>query len=468
MISTFTLNPFLATLIEQGRIDRNIREALVPKTIFRTDVPSEPFFGKMGDRIMVSRPGLLGVNIAPLVPGVDPVAQQYAREAYFVEARPYGNRVDAYLPNDFVAVAKESMEKTATLALNCGQTIDRLVRAAMFRAYLAGNTCATVAAGAGVAQVHVASINGFTEVNDATTGIPVAVSAANPLGCTFGATPAVARNCIAAVADDPVNAPLGPGWLTFAAVFGGAGIAIREAVLADNRSLIIFSGGGNSVDAIGAADTLSLADIINATGQLREGPAPVPTFGDGLYHAHLGVSAEGQALMDPMVRGMISAPDIASPYRQFALGSLGGAMFFRNESVPNWQNSGALVGTGLAPGSAVPAACAPEIGGEVRNGNGINVTYTLIYGQDHCREYRVPETVPDVSMSAQGAVPAASSSGVTLDVNGATFVVRPPIDVLNETTSFAWKFKGDWAVGSDITTQARRFRRAVVICSVRP
>jgi hypothetical protein len=401
---------------------------------------------------------------------VDPVPAQYTSEVHFVEARPYGNAVDAYLPNDFVAVAKESLEKTRNLAINAGQTLDRLARASLYRAYLAGNTAATVAAGAGVAQVHVASINGFTEVNSATTGVPVAVSALNPLGCTFGATPAVARNCIAAVADDPVNAPLGPGWLTFAAVFGGAGILIREAILADNRSLVIFSGGGNSVDAIGAADTLSMADVINAVGQLREGPAPVPTFGDGLYHAHLGVSSEGQVIMDPMVRGLINAVEIPPEYRRFVMGEIGGAMFVRNEMCPNWQNSGAMVATGLAVGSAVPAQCAPEIGGEVRNGNGINLSYTLIYGQDHCGEFRVPdgEFRSSNEISTQEAVPSVSSNGVDINVAGATFVFRPPIDRLNENNSFAWKMKGDWAVPTDIATQARRYRRGVVICSVRP
>lgn len=470
MISQFTLNPFLAGLIEQGRISRNIGEALVPHTLFRRDIGSEPFVGKMGDRIMVRRPGLLPVNILPLVPGVDPTPQQYASEVHFVEARPYGNAVDAYLPNDYVAVAKESLEKTRNLAINAGQTLDRLARAALYRSYLAGNTCATVAAGAGANTVHVASINGFTEVNSATTGVPIAVSALNPLGCTFGATPAVARNCIGAVADDPVNAPLGPGWLTFAAVFGGAGILIREAVLANNRSLVIFSGGGNSVDAIGAADTLSMADIVNAVGQLREGPAPVPAFEGGLYHAHLGVSSEGQVIMDPMVRGLIHAVEIPPEYRAFSMGEIGGALFVRNDMVPNWQNSGALVATGLAVGSAVPAQCAPEIGGEVRNGNGVNVTYTLIYGRDHCTEYRVPEGEFQASnaISTQMAVPAVSSSGVDINVSGATFVFRPPIDRLAENNSFAWKMKGDWAVPTDISTQARRYRRGVIICSVRP
>jgi len=116
MISTFGLNAFLATLIEQGRIDRNIREALVPETLFGVDLAREPFMGKMGDRIMVSRPGLLPVTIAPLTPGLDPAPQQYGREVFFVEARPYGTTVDAFMPNDFVGVAKESLEKTTRLA----------------------------------------------------------------------------------------------------------------------------------------------------------------------------------------------------------------------------------------------------------------------------------------------------------------------------------------------------------------
>lgn len=464
-VSLLALNPFLADLIQTGAIEREIRDALIAETMFRMDIESEIFEGKIGEVKSISRAGLLPVSIAPLTPGTDPVPQQFAMETFLCELHPYGGTVDAYLPNDRVGVNKESMLKASRVAIQCAQSLDRLARQAMYQAYLAGNTCLIAAAPIGATQLHVASLNGFTVINSATDNRPVAVSALNPLAITFGGGLEPANTVTAFTPDDP-NAPMGPGWLTLGAALTVGPLA-REAVLAANRSQVIYVGGGNSVDALGAANTLTMNDLINATGQLEQGPASVPMFDAGMYHCHLGTAAKVQLLQDPLVRGMLQSDKIPEAYKKAAIGELGGAMLIGNKSVPTQANSGTLVSSG-----AGASFCSPEIGADVINNAGLNIGYTLVYGRGHLYESYVPAgaIAPDQSISSQQATPPepAESSGTSLNVDRAEFIIRPPLDRLNEITAFSWKFKGDWPAPSDITTQARRFRRGVVVAHVIP
>ena len=382
-------------------------------------------------------------------------------ETYPVTVDRYADAVDAYLPNDYVSVFKESQIKSRNIAIQAGQTIDRLARQSLYRAYLAGNTVTTVIAAIGAIQIHVASLNGFTVVNSATTGQPVAVSAANPLVVTFGgAEPA---NTVVAFNPDLPAAPFGPGWLTLGAALG-VGVAAREAVLAANRSNVIIAGGGNSVDFIGAADTLLYTDLINATTQLRQGPATVPTFG-GSYHAHLPVAGEAQLLGDPLIRGLVGADNIPTEWKDAALGRLAGALLLRNPAAPDLNNTGALVTTGAGASFG-----SNEIGGEVINNAGVNIGYTIIYGQGALSEQYIPpgSAKANPSISDQKPMPSVSSSGISINVKNVEFIIRPPIDRTGETTSFAWKYCGDFPAPSDITTQARRYRRAVVIAHAIP
>ena len=455
-ISLLALNPFLVGLIQQGYLERIMKEALVSETLFRRDIPSDVFQGKIGERKYIPRSGLLPISLVPGVPGVDPIPGNYAREAYYAEMRSYPGTVDAYLPHDYIGVVKESTEKAQKIGIQAAQTIDRLARQSLYRAYLAGNTNAVAAAGIGAFNIQVASLNGFTESNVATTGMPAPVSATNPLVITFGGLEP-ARNVVAFAPNNPAD-PLGPGILTINAALT-VGVALREAVLAQNRSLVIYSGGGNSVDNIAAGDTLTMADLVNATGQLRRGPASVPMFG-GAYRAHMPVIGQTQLLADPLIRGMIHDKTIPVEWADASIGKLGKALLIENPGCPDAINSGALVTSGAL------AFCAPEIGADVINNVGVPVAYTLVYGEGYAvEEYIPPGSSPaEVSMSEVKAMPPASSSDVPLNVERVEMTIRPPIDRRGKVTAFTWEWTGDFCIPTDITTQARRYRRACVIC----
>jgi hypothetical protein len=465
MLSTIGINPYLANLIEEGSISRTIREALVSETKFRMDISNEVFQGKMGDSYTEKRPGLLPVVLNPLAPGTDPTPMTYEYESFEVNPALYPGTIDLNLLNNYVAVNKESLDKTRNLSIQAAQSVDRLCRNSMFRSYLGGNTLLTAAPGAGATTIHVASVNGFTTINSATTGKPVAVSATNPLAITFGGgSGEPANTVVAAVADDPVNAPFGPGTLTLGAATA-IGPFAREAVLAANRSQVIFAGGGNSVDAITGANTLTMSDILNATGSLKRGPAKVPRFPDGNYHCHLGSQGQTQLLNDPLLMGLQQGERIPPAYRDASIGILGNAILIDNEEVPTPDNTG----TGISSGAGA-SLCSNEIGADIVNNTNVNIGYTIVYGVGHCFESYIPpmSDMAEVEIAKKESMMPVSSSGISLDVDRIEYIIRPPMDRLGKKHSMSWCWIGDFPTPSDITTQARRFRRAVVIAHAIP
>jgi len=465
-ISLIGINPSLANVIQDGTIERMVHDALVSETLFRADVEPEVWTPNQGETINMTRDGLLPVSITPLTPGTDPTPQSFSRETWQATLNSYGSTVDHYLPDDYVANVPEFLRKMQKVGVNAGETLDRIIRARMFRAYLAGNTVTTALAAAGAATIHVASGNGFRQLNDA-NGLPVTVSTTNPLTITFGGTEP-ANTVTAITPDDPLDTDCtGPCTLTLGAVLT-LGVAAREAVLAANRSRMVIAGGGNSVDALGAADTLSFADLVNAVTMLRTSPT-VPGRDGGLYHCHMSPYAEGQLLRDSEVRGLVQAPVIPSQYTQYEIGLLAGARLFRNARCPDVNNVGTTVSTGA--GSSLGAR---EIGGEVRNNAGLAIGYTIVTGQGVLYEKYVPPMATQAQlpagaeMSQQRTAIDAQSGGVRLNTDRCKIIIRPPLDRNNEMMALTWNFKGDFPVPSDITSGDARFRRAVVIAHVIP
>jgi len=465
-ISMIGVAPGLANIIQDGTIERLMHETLVSETLYRMGVQDEIWQAKQGEILNMVRSGLLPVDIDPLTPGVDPANAEFAKETWQAQLFSYGNTVQHYLPNDYVANVPEFTNKVTRVAINAGEKIDRIVRARLFRAYLGGNGITTALAAIGAPRIHVASGNGFTQLNDV-NGLPVAVSATNSVPITFGgAEPA--NTVTAFTPDDPADTlGMGPCWLTLGAVLT-AGVAAREAVLAVNRSRMIIAGGTNSIDGIGAADTLTRATLSSATTLLRASPT-VPTIEAGAYHCHLSPYAEDQLLTDLAAQRLIQDVKTPSEYADYRLGKLAGAMLYRNARSPDANNTGTLTSSG-----AGLSFVSPEIGGEVTNNAGIQIGYTIVLGQGAILEKYVPPMAPQAMLppgteiATQNSNVVATSGGVTLNTDRIKMIFRPPIDVMNEMMNISWNMKADWPVPSDITAGTPRFRRAIVIAHAIP
>ena len=441
----------VSNLIQDRTLERMFHDALFPRLLFRAEAMAEVWPANIGERMVFTRTGLLPVSVTPLVPGSDPTPKTYAMEQWEVEARQHGDALDTHMPTSNVTLAPLFLRNTQQLGMQAGETLNRLVRNRLFRAYLGGSTNLAVAALAGATQVEVASINGFTET--LVNARPTPVGPAAPIAATIGAE---VVSIIGATPLNPVD-PYGRGVLFLAAGLAGPA-AIRSVVLATNRSRIVRVGGGTSVDALTGASLLTLQTIIDAVTRLRS--AKVPPHPDGFYHCHLTPEGEAELFADPVFQRLHqSLPDSAA-YREYGIAQLLGCRFYRNTENPNDTNSGSLVGSGNS------AQSSGEVGADVINKDGIPVRRAIVCGGASIYEKYLDESKYITEAGVTGKIGSFSvvNNGVQVVTERIRYIVRAPLDRLQQVVGQAWSWSGDFAVPSDsLTGDAARYKRAVVI-----
>lgn len=441
----------LSNMIQDRTLERVFHDALFPRLLFRSEASAELWQANIGERMVFTRAGLIPVTVTPLTPGQDPTPSQFAMEQWAAEARQFGNALDTHMPTSYVTLAPTFLRNTVSLGLNAGETLNRLVRNRLFRAYLGGTTNVAVAALAAATQVEVASINGFTE--QLLNGAPVPVSPAAPIAATIGAE---AVSIIGANPANPLD-PFGRGTLFLAAGLAGPA-ALRAVVLASNRSLITRVGGGASVDALVANNILTMQDIINAVTRLRT--AKIPTCPDGYYHVHLTPEAEAEIFADPVFQRLNQSLPDSMTYRDLAIGQLLGCRFYRNTENPNTGNSGALVASGNA------AFSSGEIGADVLNTAGLAIRRAIVVGGGSIYEKYLDESkfITEAGVSGKIGQFTVVNNGVQVMTQRIRYILRAPQDRLQQIVGQAWSWSGDFAVPSDaLTTDAARYKRAVII-----
>lgn len=446
----------LVNIIQDRVLERIFHDALYPRLLFRSEAMAEEWQANLGERRVFTRAGLIPVTTDPLVPGADPVPDTYALEQWEAEARQFGKAIDTHMPSSYVALAPLFLRNTVQLGLNAGQTLNRLTRDAIFRAYLGGNTVAIAVAAIGATQITVASINGFTE--RVLNGRPTPVSAVNPLPVVFtGGEPA--NTVIGAVPLNPAQ-PLGPGILTLSAALT-VGLALRAGVAADTRSRILRVGAGATVDALVAANILTLDTVIAAVSRLRENN--IPPTPDGYYHVHLTPTAEQELFADNHFQRLHQSLPESAAYRDLAVGQLLGCRFYRNTENPNDVNTGPLVDTSGGGGSARES---PEIGGEVINQGAVPIRRAIVMGGGALYEQYLDESKFITEAGTTGKIGEfqVMNNGVAIMTERIRLIMRAPLDRLQQLVGQAWSWSGDFPVPSDgLTGDGARFKRAVII-----
>ena len=332
--------------------------------------------------------------------------------------------------------------------------MNRLARDPLFRAYSGGQTACTAVAAIGAFTMHVASMNGFND--RLLNGVVTAVSAAAPITISFPGIAEPDRLVVAAV-PDAAAAPFGPGTLTISAALT-VGCAARQPILASTAPEIYRVGGGTSVDAIGAADVLTLQDIINAVAILNDNN--IPTHGDGNFHHHLGPKAVAQVFSDNAWQRLHESLPDSLAYRKLVIGQQAECLHFRNSESPDFRNTGTLISSGAGASEVVSS-----IGAEVTNNAGVHIGRTIITGESSLMECYIPEADYMTEAGATGKVGNFSvmNNGVFVDTARVRFTMRAPLDRLQQVVSNAWSWSGGFAVPSDQSTTGDRFARAIVI-----
>ncbi len=449
--------PSVVDLVQQGLLERAFHDGLFPALLYRGEAPFEEWPANSGTEVFMSRPGLMAPVTTPLVPGVDPLPQDVPFEQWVARLDRYGSSVDTHIPTSVVANSNLFLRRIKQLGLNAGQSVNRIARNALFKPYLSGNTVSITAAAAVDTSIRVASLNGFADVIITGANVrPVPVSPVSPLAVRiFGV--AGTRNVIGVTPDDPADFD-GPGTLQLSAPLGAI-VPARSPVISSAAPRIVRSGGGDSVDAIGPADTFVLQDAINSVAFLRD--ANVPPHDDGYYHCHINAQANAQVFSDPAFQRLnTSLPEYAI-YRTGFIGSLAGVMFYMNSESPRNNNSGPRVATGAN------AFYSKDIGAETTNDAGINIGRIIITGKGSIYERGLDESqyVTEAGVTGRTGEFQIVNNGVQVMVERVKLILRAPLNRTQDQVAATWTITTSFPCPSDITAPSgpERFKRAVII-----
>lgn len=447
-LANLGFNSGVAAAIQDRTLQRVFRDALYPRLLYRLEAVAELWPVNLGSNQTFTRTGLIKPTTRPLVPGNDPVPKSYTLEQWEATAQQWADSIDTSMPTSYVTLASQYLRNMHQLGLHSGQSMNRVVRDKLFNAYTAGNTVISVGAASSV-TITVANLNGFTR--KLFQGRPALVSSSNPLTITIAGV-AGTRNVIGftpAIAGDEIHG----GTLTLDAVTGITTTG-REAVLAVNRSQIIYSGGGTRVDDIASVDQFTLADIRSAVAKLRSNN--VPTHEDGTYHCHLDPISESQIFGDNEFQRLNqSIPDYIH-YRRFAAAMVLGCTFYRNTEAPTSATVDEDPQAGFTTGF------------ELTNPTAVPIHRPIFTGQGAIEEKYLDESRFISEAGIQGKIGdfAVVNGGVAIMTERIRLILRSPQDRLQQITGASWSFSGDWPVPTDATSNASAasFKRAVVVC----
>lgn len=447
IVST-SFSPGVVSAIQDRTLQRVFRDALYPRLMYRMEAVAELWPVNLGANQTFTRAGLIKPTTRPLQPGVDPTPKSYNLEQWEATAQQWGDTIDTHMPTSYVTLASQYLRNMQQLGLHAGQSMNRSVRDKLYNAYVQGNTVvAAGGVGAGTA-VPVANLNGFT--TQLVNGRPTAVSNSNPLTITIAGVTGT-RNVIGFV-QGTIPDNIHAGTLTLDATTGVV-LTGREAVLAVNRSRVLYSGGGTRVDDVSATDQFTLADIRASVAQLRFDN--VPTHEDGTYHCHLDPISESQIFGDNEFQRLNqSIPDYIH-YRRFAVAMLLGVTFYRNTEAPTLATVDESTATGATTGF------------EMTNAAGISLHRPLFTGQGAIEEKYLDESRYISEAGIQGKVGEFSvvNGGVQVMTERIRLILRAPLDRLQQQTAATWSFSGDWPVPTDqlALSSPASFKRAVCV-----
>lgn len=463
--SVIVQDPAIRAIVQDGILEREFKDALFPHLLFRSEVKDELVPNQVGDTIIKTGKSLITPDQTPIVPGGDAGTATVQYEQWSATIQKYGKAIDTDMPTSAAAAAKLFLSNSQQIGMHGAQSLNRKVRNVMYNAALSGWT---VADGGGSAitsttSLRVKRLNGFTKARrpDLSTGSAVkfdTVSTNNPLKVSFVDNGSVVANTVVGFTADNPGDEFGPGVLTLGTTV--TSVADRAYIKADDATAIVRSGGGNSVDALSSSDLLTLADVRTALARLRT--QNVPTMPDMRYHAHFDPVSESQAFSDPEFQRLNrSLPDYYM-YKDFAMGELLGCVFLRDSECPLPET----VNGGLSASYLTTDPFGGELWTNGSTSTGIKVHRAIFVGQELLHEYytELGDLVTEAGVTGKVAKPQITNNGIEVMSDRIMLILRAPLDRLQDKVSTAWKFIGDWAVRTDVTSgDVARYKRTVVI-----
>lgn len=444
---TVAFAPSVVSAIQDRTLQRVFRDTLLPRFLYRLEATSELWPVNLGTNQTFTRVGTIPAVTRPGDPASDPAAATYGIEQWELTAAQWRNAIDTHMPTSYVTLASQYLRNIHQLGINAGQSINRVVRDTGYNSYVAGNTVTDQAALNGDTTVHVVNLNGFTKA--LANGRPADVSSANPIGISIPSIGYTGQ--VTAAAPDTAGDLIHGGTLTLSPALT-ANLPARSAVLADKRSVLVYSGGGTSIDDITPADQFALRDVRAMLSQLQFNN--VPEHEDGFFHIHLDPFSQNQIFGDnEMQRLNQSLPDYVH-YRRFVVGVLLGAAFYKNNESPyvGTVNEDPIVGH--------------TTGFELTNAAGVKIHRPIATGMGWIEEKYLDESKFMSEAGTTGKIGefAVTNQGVQVMTERIRLVLRAPLDKLQQQTSSAWSISGGWVCPTDelAPNGVATFRRSVV------
>ncbi len=447
----------LINIVQDNVLEREFKDALMPAQLFRREALPERWPVHLGETQWFTRDGLLAPQLLSLVPGNDPTPQNRVQiEQWQATAAQYGASLDTYMPGDYIALAAIFLRDTQKLGIQSAQSLDHMVRNRLYNAYLGGQSYITAAVTSST-TIHVAYLNGF--ISAMQSGRPAAVSSSNKLqinvGGTLGANNVVTGGTtvnVIAYTPDNANQPGGSGTLTLdAAVTASAG----AAVFASNMPYIYRVGGGSTTNSIASSNVLTLAALRAGVTRLRK--MYVPTFPDGTYHCQLDATSEAHLFNDSEFQLLNRGQTVSEEeVRNFMIARANGITFIRNEEVPQRYNTNTANSDVIYGDTSVSS-----LGGSP----GTPVHRPIMYGPNTIREMYIDETEYITNAGALGKIGNfnVTANGLSMVTDRIRYILRTPLDRLQQVVSQTWSWSGDFAIPTDsLTGDSAAFKRAVV------
>lgn len=468
--------PELQAAVQQGFLVRRILDGLMPALMWRAEAGEpEIWEGAAGERRTFTSKGRAKPTAKPLVPGNDPKVITTPLEQWEAELKLYPD--EGAQDVNMVAAANSIVNtlyvEIHNLGVQCGESLNKISRAPLYNAALAGWTVAD-GAQAAVTSLRVARINGFTtarrpDLRLAAVVKYMPVSSTNPLKITVNGV----ANTVIGFTPDITDDIYGPGILLLSAAVT---VVDRALVKSDDATFIHRVGSGNAgrIDDVTPAQKLTLADVRTATTRFRK--QNVARHDDGFWHLHLDPTPMSQIMADPEFQrltetGLASLPDFFLFVDQVQRIGVG-CIWLENNLTWTFGEESAAGSTNVGGPSKTYSESDP-IGAETTNDgtpSGDPVFHSLLLGAGLLKEYIQKQDQYLTDAGVTGLVgefdASLSVDEMTIYTQDVSFIMQAAKNRHADQIGMAWKFVAAYSTRPDgVVGDAARYKRCMAICS---
>lgn len=454
--------PFASNAIQQNMLERAFIDPLLNKLAYRQIAAREKFPGRIGQTLRKTKMGLMIPNMTALAPntntnidnGLTPI--NYTDEQYDLTIAQYPQPApQVNLMDDQTTVDSFLMRNTFNLGIAQATCVDRLARAALFNAYMSGNTVVTATLGAPGTSVAVDDIRGFQTV--VVSGNVTAVSSGNPLSVSINGT----NYLVSGFTTDSVN-------VSSAAITGGiSGTIITTTnvsttngtagnyVISNYAPLIVRPNARRTTAALQASDMLTCSNLRSCVAYLANNGVPRI---DGAYNIYLNSTMMNELYNDPEFQLIQRGTSVRDPaYQRAWIYSQFLDLRFIETTETYVQPP--------QPNAPVPVAQ--------------TVQRAIICGQDSLIESYFEQGMDAVRAMAEKNGPGQMQTfpivtdtlGKQFNMEGFSMWLRGPIDRLGQIVDQTSNYVGNFTVPTDVTTtsaiiptaSSSYFKRGIVI-----